>query len=673
MPESGDTVEHQESNSPEESPSIRDVFVSYASQDRAVASILVENLEQHGIKCWIAPRDVTPGSPYADEIVGAINDAKILVLVLSQHAIDSPHVGREVERAASKRRRIIGLRTGAVQLTRSFEYFLSESQWIDVAALGMPAALAKLTQAVRQGLSPSLWVSPGLGIDGGNPADRKHKPSYRTIKRVVAAAMFLVGAALVVGVMARYWPPKHGAPQASAAAAISDKSVAVLPFVDMSEKKDQEYFSDGMSEELIDMLTKIPDLRIPARTSAFYFKGRSTTVADIAKALGVAYVLEGSVRKSGNVLRVTAQLIRVDTGYHVWSESYDRQLDDVFKVQDDIAQAVVKALKISLMGGALPESAGTQNVEAYNLYLQSRAIYVRANTGLDYEKVVEYLRKVIDADPQFANAWALLSAALAAQAEAHFVPATQAIAESRRAALRALELNSRLPEAHTALARILIAHDWDIGRGQQELQQALALDPNSSGALAWTATLATQRGEFHKALDLVNRSIEADPVNPNRYDGLAEILYNSQRYPEALAASRKSDDLSPGAHKSRVFAGFVSLAAGDPASALTAIDSDPELAKSCACRVLALDALGRKSEADLLLANIEKVYANDNATGIAVVYASRDDLDQAFQWFDRAYRQREDGLMWIKVDPLVKNVQSDPRFNQLLIKLGLQL
>jgi len=184
------------------------VFVSYASQDAAVANALVENLEQHGIKCWIAPRDVTPGSQYADEIVGAINDTKVFALVLSENALVSPHVGRELERAASKRRRIIVLRTDAAPLTRSFEYFLSESKWIDVAALGMPAALTKLTQAVGQRLAPSSWVSPGLGTDVRDPADRKRKPSYLTIKRVIAAAVFLLLAAVVVGVMVRYWPSK---------------------------------------------------------------------------------------------------------------------------------------------------------------------------------------------------------------------------------------------------------------------------------------------------------------------------------------------------------------------------------------------------------------------------------------------------------------------------------
>jgi hypothetical protein len=182
-----------------------DAFVSYASPDAAVANAVLEILELHEIKCWIAPRNITPGLQYADEIEGAINNTKVLVLVFSEHAAASSHVGREIERGASQQRRIIVLRTDSTPLARSFQYFLSESQWIDVAALGMPAALTKLTQAVGQRLAPSSWVSPGLGTDVRDPADRKRKPSYLTIKRLLAAAVFLVLAAIVFGVMVRYW------------------------------------------------------------------------------------------------------------------------------------------------------------------------------------------------------------------------------------------------------------------------------------------------------------------------------------------------------------------------------------------------------------------------------------------------------------------------------------
>ena len=680
MPESGGSADEKNPGSPssEGSSSVHDVFLSYASQDAAIANAVVGALERNGITCWIAPRDVIPGDLYADGIIRAINGAKVLVLVLSASAIASPHVGKEIERASSKRRPIITVRTDIASLTTALEYFLSESQWVDLAGKGTEAELKKLVNAVRIRLSaPSApQASSSSGPYGAGP-----KTAERRIARWGGAGVGVLVLAAIALFALRPWTQTQPTAAATTAPPISvpvtvpaapEKSVAVLPFVDMSEKKDQEYFSDGMSEELIDMLTKIPDLRVPARTSSFYFKGRPTTISDIAKTLGVSYVLEGSVRKSGNVLRVTAQLIRVNTGYHLWSETYDRQIGDVFKVQDDIAGAVVKALKISLMGGALPESAGTQSVEAYNLYLQARAIHVQANSRSDYAREVEYLRKAIDADPQFANAWALLSRVVAAQGQENYVPAKQAIEESRRAANRALELNPRLPDAHTAVAKIYVDDDLDIRRGESQVQQALALDPNNSFSLSWAAWLAAYKGEFEQAIALAQRSIDSDPVNSNRYENLASILYIAKRYPEALAAIRKHDDLSPGANRERSLSAFINLASGDAASALAAIESEPDLATNCGCRVVALDALGRKPEADLALANLEKNHANDNATGIAKVYASRRDLNQAFKWFDRGYRQHEFELMWIKVDPLVKNVQADPRFTALLRKLGLQ-
>jgi TolB-like protein len=674
MPESGGTVtgQSQESPSPEGPASVRDVFVSYASQDAAIANSVVSALELDGITCWIAPRDVLAGEFYADAIVHAIDASRVLVLILSQHAAASPHILREVERASAKRHPVISLRIEQAQLPSGLEYFLNTSQWLDASNdAETRRALPKLIEAVRRarGASTRMTTSAAAPLST-EPSNALHKR-----KALIAIVCTLtIGGALTLAVD-KFWPSKHTEVAAPGPAPTTpslqspEKSVAVLPFVDMSERKDQEYFSDGMSEELIDMLTKIPDLRVPARTSSFYFKGKPTTIAEIARTLGVAYVLEGSVRKSGKTLRVTTQLIRADTGYHLWSETYDRQLDDVFKVQDDIARAVVNALKISLMKGSPPESAGTQNVEAYNLYLQARAIHLQVKSASDTEKEIEYLRKTIDADPQFANAWASLATALSSQAEEYSV--LPAIEEARRAADRALELNPQLPDAHTALARIYLANNLDIHRAEAQLKLALALDPNNSYALASAASLATSKGEFDKAIELVQRSIDNDPVNPRRYYDLASVLYSAARYPEALTAIRKHDDLSPGAKASIGFAAVIMLATGDPAGALVKMDSDPELA-DCGCRILALDALERRPEADLALAKLERDHANDNATEIGVIYANRGDVDQAFKWLDRAYRQHEGNLGMIKANPLLKNVQADPRFNQLLIKLGLQ-
>jgi TolB-like protein len=380
----------------------RTVFLSYASPDAAVANQVCEFLESHGVACWMAPRDVKPGAAYADAIVRAINEASALVLVLSGAAMASEHVSREVERAGSKKKLIVAFRVDGAALSAELEYFLSRSQWIDVPALGMPAALAKLVEAVGRGAA-AAQADPGLG--GGGAADRasiKQAVSTASVaRRVVVVAAVVIAVGIGGALAVRFWQSKHGESQAPVVAAISDKSIAVLPFVDMSEKRDQEYFADGMAEEIIDLLAKVPNLHVPARTSSFYFKGKPTKITDIARELSVANVLEGSVRRSGNKLRVTAQLIRADSGFHLWSETYDRDLSDVFKVQDDIANAVVQALQISMMGGPLTrQKGGTQNLEAYLLYLQSDK-GLSAFSAPSLKEASKHAEEAIKLDPDF--------------------------------------------------------------------------------------------------------------------------------------------------------------------------------------------------------------------------------------------------------------------------------
>src|SRR5438046_837781 len=291
-------------------------------------------------------------------------------------------------------------------------------------AVGVPAVLlfAWVYEITPGGLKPTVEVEPSRSI------------RRQTGQRLNRAILAVMAVALTYFVVDKFWLSRHitterpAPPIASvalgtapAAMAISDKSVAVLPFLDMSEKKDQEYFSDGLSEELIDMLTKIPDLRVPARTSSFYFKGKSEDIPNIARRLMVAHVLEGSVRKSGNYLRVTAQLVRADNGYHLWSETYDRQLDDIFKVQDEIAGAVVKALKVSLGADEVPRAAGISNPAAHALLLQAEYFLYRS-TPDGYTKAIGYYQQAIQLDPDSAPGWAGLSMVLTATWQNQWLP-----------------------------------------------------------------------------------------------------------------------------------------------------------------------------------------------------------------------------------------------------------
>src|SRR5271163_3226797 len=423
------------------------VFISYASADAAIAQKVCAALEAAGILCWIAPRDVVPGTLYADGIVGALDESKILVLILSKDAVASAHVGRELERATSKRHPIIALRLDTAPLNRAFEYFLNQSQWIEPGTRGVDTAIARLVEAVGRHLAPGAATTEHTPQA---PAAAGKAPTARRIWVVAGACVVL---ALVAAFFAveKGWLSKPLAATHETAAVVSDKSIAVLPFVDMSEKKDQEYFGDGMAEEIIDLLAKVPDLRVPARTSSFYFKGKPTKVPDIARELGVTNVLEGSIRRSGDRIRVTTQLVRADNGFHLWSQTYDRPLGDIFKVQDEIANAVVQALQITLMGGSLTrQKGGTENLEAYQLYLRARSS-MGQNTVPSLTAAREDFNQAIKLDPNFGLAWAELSRDTLLLTNADVFSSKEGYELARQQAQHGLQVSPDLAEAHATL------------------------------------------------------------------------------------------------------------------------------------------------------------------------------------------------------------------------------
>src|SRR5271170_1087195 len=359
---------------------------------------------------------------------------------------------------------------------------------VALMVLGFPVALllAWINEITPTGIKPSTEVDPHQSIarQTGRKLDRAII-AVLTVALVyfVADKFYISKRVAVVSPAAEVAAP--AAVSAPAASVIPEKSVAVLPFVDMSEKKDQEYFSDGLSEELIDMLTRVPELRVPARTSSFYFKGKQVTIADIAKALGVVHVLEGSVRKSGNTLRVTAQLIRVDNGYHVWSETYDRKLDDIFKIQDEIADAVVAALKVRLLPAQQPSARNeqhTENLEAYNLYLQGRQSYNQGDTA-GYQSAVTAFRAAAALDPHYAAAYADLALAQFWLTDDTYSggPADAAGYESALAAAeKAVALAPELAAGYSARGFLRAVYKFDFAGAQVDLDKALALSPGDA-------------------------------------------------------------------------------------------------------------------------------------------------------------------------------------------------
>jgi len=452
-------------------------------------------------------------------------------------------------------------------------------------------------------------------------------------------------------------------------------SVAVLSFVDMSERKDQEYFGDGLSEELIYQLSRAPRLYVPARTSSFYFKGRQTTIPEIGKALGVRHVLEGSVRKSGNTLRVTVQLIRVDDGQHVWSDTFERQLTDVFKIQDEIANAVAQALKVSLLAENVPRAATVKNTEAYTLWLQARFYDYQLFNKESEQKAVEYYRQVVRVDPTFASGWEGLSRAVAELGTRFGVMSWQpARDEALHAAEQALAIDPKLPAAHIALGKVRYIFDMDWPTAQREFAAARALDSHDPYALLWAGALAATLGHDDDALQLFHQGVLQDPLSYFLYSHIAAVYYRQGRVTESVNAARRSVELDPTARGGHVLFGQALLAAGARDAALEEIEreSDDGLREWARARTYWL--LGQADRADAALKGLETGFAENIAYGIAEVYALRGNADQAFYWLDRAYDQRNPGLTidgGVIHDPDFEKVRHDHRYREFLRKMKL--
>jgi TolB-like protein/DNA-binding winged helix-turn-helix (wHTH) protein/tetratricopeptide (TPR) repeat protein len=458
----------------------------------------------------------------------------------------------------------------------------------------------------------------------------------------------------------------------SAQKTIPEKSIAVLPFVDLSEKKDQEYFADGMAEEIIDRLVRIPDLRVPARTSSFYFKGTSTKVADIAAELGVANVLEGSVRSSGNRVRVVAQLVRADNGYQVWSQSYDRELRDIFAVQDEIATAVATSLQISLAGGPLTrERGGTQNLEAYQLYLRAQSSVTIDSSEATIKSAQNMQNQAVELDPNFGLAWTLLASMSVALVDNSNLSAAKGYEDAERLALHAIELSPWVAEPHAILAYLYRTRDWNWAAAGTELRQALKADPSDPVSLMLDGLLAMSLGQFDQADRQLRAAVDHDPLFNYANFNLANELYLRGQYVQAEMIFRRLLVISPRFKWTRSYLAKTLLAQGKAADALETLESmNADSVKLDYLSVILL-ANGRKVDADAALQSLIAQYAATDASSIAITYAYRNEKGLALQWLERAFAQRDAGLIEIAREPLLKNIAAEPRFHAILRAMNL--
>jgi TolB-like protein/Tfp pilus assembly protein PilF len=499
------------------------------------------------------------------------------------------------------------------------------------------------------------------------PADRA-RPWRPRPKAWFAAGVV----ALLLAMSAALWLGRdtwRGGTEAAAPAPAAARSIAVLPFADMSAAGNEEYFADGLAEELLNSIAQIPELRVAARTSSFQFKGQNEDLRIIGRKLGVATILEGSVRMEGRHVRISAQLVNAANGFTVWSRTYDRELNDIFAVQEDIARSVSSALKVKLLGrGETPPPGG--NGEAYKLYLQGK-YFAGRRTQKDLEQAVSYYEKALQLDPGYALAWVGLADATSAQADLGAVPVGEAYSEARDAVKKALALDPNLAAAYAALGWIRVSHDWNWSGADAAYKRALELEPGNAAIIRRAGALAGTLGRFEEAIRLDRRAIELDPLSPLTQNNLGLHEFYSGKLDEAAAAFRRVLELNTDFASAHAFLGRVELMRGNLAAALQETKREKDPFWRLQGLALVYHALGRRDAARSALDDLIKRDQSDGAFQIAEVCAFRGDADSAFAWLDRAYAQRDGGFNEMKGDPLLGNLEQDPRYTALLRKMHL--
>ena len=447
-------------------------------------------------------------------------------------------------------------------------------------------------------------------------------------------------------------------------------SIAVLPFVDMSPAKDQEYFTDGLTENLLHALAQIQELKVAGRTSSFAFKGQNTDLREIGEQLNVSNILEGSVQKAGDRIRITTQLINTVDGYHLWSETFDRDLSDIFVVQDEIAEAVASALRKNLLGEVSTTSATTSDFEAYNAYLLGLS-YSRKRTTEDWDKAIEQFQLALEKDPDMALAWAGMSRTIS-DMTGFGTEFADGYARARVTAEKAIELDPNLADAYLALADVQVAYDWDWDGAEVSLRHAFALRPGDPDIVVELATLKGIRGDFVSAFEDIEQVVAQDPLNHSLARMYIGMLSRFGRLDEALARAEFMASAMPESGGVHYSISDVHLRQGNLEQALAAAQKETFGFFRLQQEAIIYHELGDDEAAQQKLQELIEIYGDDASAQAAQVYAAWGDIDETFAAFERGFAIRDPGLVYILGSRrLTELLQDDPRYDDLLRRLNL--
>jgi len=650
----------------------RVVFLSYASQDAQAAQKICEALRAAGIEVFLDQSELRGGDAWDQKIRHEIHDCALFVPLISAHS-NARHEGyfrREwrlaVERTGDMSDRVAFLVPVVIDDTSDSRADVPERfrqvQWTRLPGGETPTAFV---ERIKRLLSPEL--SPLSAVSGAAPGLREPVRASRRSKPVLLAIVAVILAALAYFVADKFWISKHVA--ASTAFNPPPHSIAVLPFANMSGDKDQEYFSDGLTEELLNSLSEINELQVAARTSAFSFKGTNTDIGTIARKLNVGAVLEGSVRRSANTIRITAQLINAVTGFHLWSKTYDRDLGDVLKLQTEIATAVASALKVTLLGdvAAKVELGGTSNPAAFDAYLRGAKAVHSIRDSKDLPAAIAAYTEAMSLDPHYALAFAGRSIALSiAAGEAEIAAAVREGYDKAQAdARQALALAPDLAQAHLALAFVAEQGTLDFTQANDEYERALALAPGNAQVLRESGLFAALMGHFDAGIAATRRAVVLDPLARQSHGALAQALYAARRYEEAVAAFAEVISLTPDLKGTYGDRGFAYYGLGDLERARASCETKPDAWQSRQCLAVIYDKLGRHADAEAVLAKMKAGLGDTAAYQYATIYAQWGNRAQALEWLDTALRLRDPGLEFLKTEPLLDPLRKEPRFQAI--------
>ena len=504
------------------------------------------------------------------------------------------------------------------------------------------------------------------GLKRESEVDRSESTARSSGRKLDRWIIGILAAAVVVLLANQFVPHRNRTDSALA------KAIAVLPLANDTGDPANEYFSDGLSEELISALAQIKELRVIARTSSFHFKNTNEESKVIGAALGVGYLLEGSVRKSADRARIAVNLVRVVDGVNAWSQIYDRNLPDIFAIQAEIAQSVAGALKVTLLGdgGKNPDAPSNQNYDTYTAYLQGR-FYEQRYTAADLRKAIDYYDAAVRSDPHYGLAYAALSKSWWAFGDITGENVAEANRKAREAAERAVAEEPNLADGHSALGQILVSVDRNAKAAEASYRRAAALAPASVEPKIGLASVIADFGQIEEAVELLQEAVRLEPLTANAHFDLARLLTSLGHYDEAGKSARKAIELQPGGAGTWEMLALVEAKRGDGEAALKAAAQETDPDWRAYAMALAQQARGDKAAADAALNALIAGHSDDMSFQIATVYAFRGDADKTFEWLDRAYEKQDPGVMAIIDNPFTQDLRSDPRFAAFCKKVGL--